>query len=265
MKSLRVIYQYISRYPLLVFLYFLLNLLSAAFSLVSLTLLAPFLALIFGLEGGNGLLGSRFSIGKASDLFYQHLSQLVTTDAGKVKALGMICIILIIAILLKNIFLYLSLYVLAPIRNRIINDMRKDMFGKILQLPVGFFSDQRKGDIMSKLTNDLQDVEFSTISFLETFLREPIVIILYLWAMISLSPELSLFLLIFLPVAGLIIGRIGRSLKKVSTRVQEKLGDILSTIEETLGGIRVVKAFNAEGLQRSSLSAVCFSTVAGSS
>ncbi len=250
MKSLRVIYQYISRYPLLVFLYFLLNLLSAAFSLVSLTLLAPFLALIFGLEGGNGLLGSRFSIGKASDLFYQHLSQLVTTDAGKVKALGMICIILIIAILLKNIFLYLSLYVLAPIRNRIINDMRKDMFGKILQLPVGFFSDQRKGDIMSKLTNDLQDVEFSTISFLETFLREPIVIILYLWAMISLSPELSLFLLIFLPVAGLIIGRIGRSLKKVSTRVQEKLGDILSTIEETLGGIRVVKAFNAEGLQR---------------
>ena len=250
MKSLRVIYQYISRYPLLVSLYFLLNLLSAAFSLVSLTLLAPFLALIFGLEGGNGLLGSRFSIGKASDLFYQHLSELVTTDAGKVKALGLICVILIIAILLKNVFLYLSLYILAPIRNRIINDMRKDMFGKILQLPVGFFSDQRKGDIMSKLTNDLQDVEFSTISFLETFLREPIVIILYLWAMISLSPELSLFLLIFLPVAGLIIGRIGRSLKKVSTRVQEKLGDILSTIEETLGGIRVVKAFNAEGLQR---------------
>jgi ATP-binding cassette, subfamily B, bacterial MsbA len=250
MKSLRVIYQYISRYPLLVFLYFLLNLLSATFSLVSLALLAPFLALIFGLEGGNGLLGSRFSIGKASDMFYQHLSELVTTDAGKVKALGMICIILIIAILLKNVFLYLSLYILAPIRNRIINDMRKDMFGKILQLPVGFFSDQRKGDIMSKLTNDLQDVEFSTISFLETFLREPIVIILYLWAMISLSPELSLFLLIFLPVAGLIIGRIGRSLKKVSTHVQEKLGDILSTIEETLGGIRVVKAFNAEGLQR---------------
>jgi subfamily B ATP-binding cassette protein MsbA len=250
MKSLRVIYQYISKYPLLVFLYFLLNLLSAAFSLVSLTLLAPFLALIFGLEGGNGLLGSRFSIGQASDVFYRHLSELVTTDAGKVKALGLICVILIIAILLKNLFLYLSLYVLAPIRNRIINDMRADMFGKILQLPVGFFSDQRKGDIMSKLTNDLQDVEFSTISFLETFLREPIVIILYLWAMISLSPELSLFLLIFLPVAGLVIGRIGRSLKKVSTRVQEKLGDILSTIEETLGGMRVVKAFNAEGLQR---------------
>ena len=88
---------------------------------------------------------------------------------------------------------------------------------------------------MSKLTNDLQDVEFSTISFLETFFREPVIIILYLFAMIKLSPELSLFLLLFLPIAGLVIGRIGRSLKKVSTRVQEKLGDILSTIEETLG------------------------------
>jgi ABC-type multidrug transport system fused ATPase/permease subunit len=136
--------------------------------------------------------------------------------------------------------------VLTPIRNSIINDMRKEMFSKILHLPIGYFSDQRKGDIMSRLTNDLQDVEYSTISFLETFFREPITIVLYLIAMIQLSPELSLFLLIFLPVAGLVIGRIGRSLKKVSTKVQEKLGDILTTIEETLGGIRVVKGFNAE-------------------
>jgi subfamily B ATP-binding cassette protein MsbA len=250
MKSLRIIYQYISKYPLLVGFYFFLNLLSAFFSLISLTLLAPFLALIFGLQDGKGLIGSRFSIGDITDSFYDYLSGLTATDTGKIKALGIICVILITAILLKNVFLYLSLYVLAPIRNRIINDMRSDMFSKILQLPVGFFSDQRKGDIMSKLTNDLQDVEFSTISFLETFLREPVVIILYLWAMIRLSPELSLFLLIFLPVAGLIIGRIGRSLKKVSTKVQEKLGDILSTIEETLGGIRVVKAFNAEHTQQ---------------
>ena len=136
-----------------------------------------------------------------------------------------------------------------PIRNNIINDMRTDMFKKILELPVGFFNEQRKGDIMSKLTNDLQDVEFSTISFLESFFREPILIALYLFAMINLSPELSIFLLLFLPVAGLIIGRIGRSLKKVSNDVQIKLGEILSTIEETLGGIRVVKAFNAEKQQ----------------
>jgi ATP-binding cassette, subfamily B, bacterial MsbA len=249
MKSLRIIFQYISKYPALVAFYFFLNLLSAFFSLISLALLAPFLSLIFGIQENNKLLSSRFSIGGVTDSFYEYLSQLLTTDSGKVKALGIICVILLTAILLKNIFLYLSMYVLAPIRNRIINDMRSDMFGKILQLPVGFFNDQRKGDIMSKLTNDLQDVEFSTISFLETFFREPVIIFLYLFAMIKLSPELSLFLLLFLPIAGLVIGRIGRSLKKVSTRVQEKLGDILSTIEETLGGIRVVKAFNAEEQQ----------------
>ena len=127
--------------------------------------------------------------------------------------------------------------------------MRTNMFKKILELPIGFFNEQRKGDIMSKLTNDLQDIEFSTISFLESFFREPILIALYLFGMISYSPQLSIFLLLFLPIAGLVIGRVGRSLKKVSTGVQMKLGEILSTIEETIGGIRVVKAFNAEPLQ----------------
>jgi subfamily B ATP-binding cassette protein MsbA len=246
MKSLRIIFQYIRRYPKLVSLYFILNLLASLFSLVSLALLGPFLTLIFGVQGGAQMLGSRFRIGNITNNFYAYLNELITTDEGKIKALGVLCLIVVVAIILKNVFLYCALYVLTPIRNSIINDMRKEMFSKILHLPIGYFSDQRKGDIMSRLTNDLQDVEYSTISFLETFFREPITIILYLIAMIQLSPELSLFLLIFLPVAGLVIGRIGRSLKKVSTKVQEKLGDILTTIEETLGGIRVVKGFNAE-------------------
>jgi len=230
----------------MVSLYFILNLLASLFSLVSLALLGPFLTLIFGVQGGEQMLGSRFRIGNITNNFYAYLNELITTDEGKIKALGVLCVIVVVAIILKNLFLYFALYVLTPIRNNIINDMRKEMFSKILHLPIGYFSDQRKGDIMSRLTNDLQDVEYSTISFLETFFREPITIILYLTAMIQLSPELSLFLLIFLPFAGLVIGRIGRSLKKVSTKVQEKLGDILTTIEETLGGIRVVKGFNAE-------------------
>jgi ABC-type multidrug transport system fused ATPase/permease subunit len=229
--------------------YFSLNILSALFSLISLAMLAPFLTLIFGLQGDGGIQTSRFKLGNLSDLLYNQLTILTASDQGKIKALGIICIVLVTAIMLKNLFLYFSLYLLTPIRNSIINDMRTDMFRKILDLPVGFFNQQRKGDIMSRLTNDLQDVEFSTISFLESFFREPILIAFYLFAMISLSPELSVFLLLFLPIAGLVIGRIGRSLKKVSTGVQEKLGEILSTIEETLGGIRVVKAFNAEGQQ----------------
>ena len=249
MKSLRIIFRYIRNYPGMVAGYFSLNLLSAFFSTVSLTLLSPFLALIFNVDGGGALNASRFRFGGLTDAFYDVLSGILTTPAGKVQALGFICLVLISAILLKNLFLYLSLYTLAPIRNRILNDMRSDMFRKILRMPVGFFNEQRKGEVMSKLTNDLQDVEFSTISFLETFFREPVIIGFYLFAMIRLSPELSLFLLLFLPVAGLVIGRIGRSLKKVSTKVQEKLGDILSTMEETLGGMRVLKAFNAESHQ----------------
>ncbi len=249
MKSIRTIFPYIKKYPNLVLGYFSLNMFSALFSLVSLAMLAPFLTLIFGLQAPTGVQTSRLRLGRLSDTLYGTLDELTQSDLGKIKALAIICIIVVVAIILKNLFLYCSLYILTPIRNGIINDMRTHMFEKILQLPVGFFNEQRKGDIMSRLTNDLQDVEFSTISFLESFFREPILVIFYLIAMINLSPELSLFLLIFLPISGFIIGRIGRSLKRVSTRVQVKLGEILSTIEETLGGIRVVKAFNAEQQQ----------------
>lgn len=249
MRSIRTIFPYIKKYPKLVMGYFSLNILSALFSLVSLAMLAPFLTLIFGLQTPGGVQTSRFKLGTLTDALYVQLNAITQNDQGKAVALGIICLIVVTAIVLKNIFLYCSLYVLTPIRNGIINDMRSHMFGKILQLPVGFFNEQRKGDIMSRLTNDLQDVEFSTISFLESFFREPILIVFYLFAMINLSPELSIFLLVFLPIAGLVIGSIGKSLKKVSTAVQVKLGEILSTIEETLGGIRVVKAFNAEQQQ----------------
>lgn len=249
MKSLRIIYSYVRKQSGMVAAYGLVNLLSAFFSTVSLALLSPFLALIFGVGDSMATAGSRLSPAGLVPGLDRYLADMLHTPEGRIRGLGLICGILMTAILLKNIFLYLSMYLLAPIRNRILNEMRSDMFRKVLHLPVGFFSEQRKGEVMSRLTNDLQDVEFSTISFLETFLREPILIGFYLFAMVSLSPELSLFLLVFLPVAGLVIGRIGRSLKKVSTRVQEKLGDILSTIEETLGGIRVLKAFNAEAHQ----------------
>ncbi|MBM3441306.1 MAG: ABC transporter ATP-binding protein [Bacteroidetes bacterium] len=249
MKSLRIIFGYVRKQSGMVAAYGVVNLLAAFFSTVSLALLSPFLALIFGIRGSADAGGDSSSLSTLTHRLDGYLAGILHMPDGRVKALGIICIVLLAAIVCKNLFLYLSMYLLAPIRNSILNEMRSEMFQKILQLPVGFFSEQRKGEVMSRLTNDLQDVESSTISFLETFLREPILIGFYLFAMVSLSPELSLFLLVFLPVAGLVIGRIGRSLKKVSTQVQEKLGDILSTIEETLGGIRILKAFNAEAHQ----------------
>ncbi|MDQ6844670.1 MAG: ABC transporter ATP-binding protein/permease [Bacteroidota bacterium] len=252
MKSLRVIFRYVSKYPKLIFAYFSFNVLSNLFSVISLGLLSPFLLLIFKKQNTLEAVSTNnnfFSRLNPINQFKVWLYHLIQTPNGEVKALGIICILVLSAIILKNIFLYLSIYFLTPIRNVIINDMRTNMFKKILALPVGYFNDQKKGDIMSRLTNDLQDVESSIVNLLETIFREPVTIFLFFVYMIILSPQLTLFLLLFLPFSGLIIGRIGRSLKKQSTRVQEKLGVILSTIDETLGGIRIIKGFNAEKKQ----------------
>lgn len=251
MKSLSAIFRYIGKYPKLIIAYFSFNILSAIFSVISLGLVSPFLLLIFkkqdtfkAISQSNNFLTRHNPITYFKDWLYQ----LIKTE-GEIAALGVICLVVLLSFLLKNIFLYLSMYYLNPIRNNIINDMRSSMYKKILALPIGYFSEQRKGDIMSRLTNDLSEVEGSTISVLETLFREPITILFFVIYMFILSPPLTFFLLLFLPVSGFIIGRIGRSLKKQSTRVQEKLGSILSTIDETIGGIRIIKAFNAERKQ----------------
>ncbi|MER3498796.1 MAG: antibiotic ABC transporter ATP-binding protein [Chitinophagaceae bacterium] len=246
MRSLVTVFQYVKRYPNLLALYFFFNILSSLCSLISLVMLAPFLQVIFKVaQGTNNQITSRFAIGPIDD-FYSWLTQLMNSEDGKIKSLAAICIVVVIAVTLKNIFGYLALYTLNPIRNNILNSMRSDMFHKILKLPIGYFNEQRKGDLMSRLTNDLGTVEFSTISFVEVIFREPITLLILIGSMITLSPELSLFLLVFLPIIGFVIGRVGRSLKKTSAKVQEKQGSLLSIIEETIGGIRVLKAFNAE-------------------
>lgn len=246
MKSLYPVLKYLKRHVRLIALYFVCNLLSVVFSLVSLTMLIPFLSLIFGktqLVLQNP--GMHFSANGIIASFNFFLSQIILRH-GKVEALGFICLIVVLTILLKNVFLYLASYINSPVRTAIINDMRHDLFNKVLALPIGYFSEERKGDILSRMTNDLQEVEVSIISFLETAFREPFSILIYLIAMVKLSPQLTLFLLIFLPVTGLIIGRVSKSLKKQSTAGQSKLGDLLSIMDETLGGMRIVKAFNAE-------------------
>ncbi len=248
MKSLPTIFRYVKKYPGLLASYFTFNVLSAVFGVISLGLLSPFLMLIFKQgDAFKAVTGTGF-FNKINPVNYfkEWLYELISQPGGSAKALLIICLVVFASILLKNVFAYFSMYFLNPIRNRILNDMRSNMYRKILHLPIGYFSEQRKGDIMSKLSNDLGDVESSTISVLESLFREPITIILFFVYMIILSPQLTLFLLIFLPVSGFILGRIGRSLKKENTRVLQQFGRLFSTIEETLGGIRIIKAFNAE-------------------
>lgn len=229
-------------------LYFLFNLLSILFSLVSLAMLAPFLQLLFGKEKLMDVKpGFRLSAAGILDYLKYILSQLIRSHS-ELFALGAICVVIIIAILLKNVFLYLSYRVLAPMRNRVMTRLRADLYSKILDLPIGFFTEQRKGDIISRMSNDANEVEWSVMSTLEGLIRDPMNILIILATLIFLSPTLSLFLFVLLPLTGFIIGRVSRSLKKQSNTAQEQLGILMSILDETLGGLRVIKAFNSEKL-----------------
>ncbi|REJ81908.1 MAG: ABC transporter ATP-binding protein [Bacteroidetes bacterium] len=222
------------------------NLFSVIFSLFSLTMVAPFLNVLFSqtdtLYEKTPL---TFSIRSLLDNFNYFLGQYID-EHGKLQALMLICVLVVFMFFFKNLFRYLGMFFIAPVRNGVVRDLRKKMYDKILVLPLSYFSDERKGDIISRMTNDVQEIEWSIMQSLEIIFREPITIILFLTTMILMSPQLSLFVFVLLPVAGLLIGYIGKSLRRTSAKSKEKMGLLLSAIEETLGGLRIIKAFTAE-------------------
>ena len=231
-------------------LYVLFNLLSILFSLVSLAMLAPFLQMLFGKEKLMNVQPKwSFSASGILDYLKYTISQLISQH-NEVYALAAICVIIVVSIFFKNLFTYLSFRVLAPMRNYVMTKLRSDLYSKILELPIGFFTEQRKGDIISRMSNDANEVEWSVMSTLEGLIRDPLNILIYLVTLVYISPALSLFLLVLLPLTGFIIGRVSRSLKKQSTASQEQLGTLMSILDETLGGLRVIKAFNAEKILR---------------
>jgi len=246
MKRFSTILKYLSDQKGYVALYFIFNLLSVLFSLVSLTMLVPFLQLLFGKEKMVEQM-PRVTFSASSVLDYiKYILGILIREHGPIYALGAICVIIISSIFLKNLFLYLSLRILGPMRNRVLNRLRSDLFAKILDLPLGFFTEQRKGDLISRMSNDINEIEWSVISTLEGVFREPLTILVILFTLVFLSPPLSIFLFVLLPLTGFIIGRVSRSLKKQSNIAQEQLGLLMSILDETLGGLRVIKAFNAE-------------------
>lgn len=241
MKKVSRLLRYLKNFKGTIALYFLCSLLFVFFSLLSLTALVPILQVIFQsenavLKGGTGLIGQL-------NTFIQD----TITHEGRLAALGYVCIAAFTFTILKNLFLYLSLNIINPLRNSILRQLRNELFSKTLSLPIGFFTEERKGDLISRMTNDISEVDYSIVSVLEVFIREPLTIIVFLASMIYISPQLTVFLLIFLPVAGFVIGRISKSLKKESTKAQEQQGEILGVLDESLSGMRIVKAFNAEG------------------
>lgn len=239
MKNISRLLKYLADYKGRIGVYFVTSLLAVVFSLFSFTMLAPVLQVLF-----EGVSEPSTDKGVISDITNTVNETILEYD--KLTALTYAVVIVVVFTILKNMFVYLSLNILNPIRNAVIRRLRDDMYTKALSLPIGYFNEEHKGDLISRMTNDVNEVEISIMNVLEVFIREPLTIIITLGSMIIISPGLTLFLLILLPISGLIIGRVGKSLKKPSGAAQEQLGGILSIIDETLVGMRVVKAFNAE-------------------
>lgn len=251
MKRFSTILYYLRDKKGSIVLYFIFNLLSILFSLVSLAMLAPFLQLLFGKDAPVRVRPDLHFSADSILLYLKYILTQLIDNHSKVYALGFICVVIITSIFLKNAFTYLSYRVLAPMRNYVMTRLRADLYIKILELPIGFFTEQRKGDLISRMSNDANEVEWSVMSTLEGLIREPMTILIILVSLTMLSPTLSLFLLVLLPLTGFIIGRVSRSLKKQSNEAQEKMGLMMSILDETLGGLRVIKAFNAEKLLQS--------------
>ena len=227
-------------------LYMSLTVLASSLSVISIAMLAPLMSIIFNTRD-SGAARQAIESGKAGRVISQFITHAIVQH-GQMYAVAICCGLIILATFLKNLLLYLSSYISVPVRSSIIIRLRNDMFAKVLSLPIGFFSEQRKGDIMSRMTNDVSEIESSVVSTMEGLIKDPVLVVSYLATMIYISPTLSLFLLILLPATALIIGRISRTLKRQSTASSVRVGETLSILDETLGGMRVVKAFSAESM-----------------
>lgn len=223
------------------------NFLHALFGSVSIAMLIPILGIIFNSrEEVTERVAFAWDMASLKELFNYHVTQ-VKLEYGPSVTLLLIGLVAVVATALKTGFAYMGSFELIFIRNGVVRDIRRRIYKKILSLPLPFFSEERKGDIISRMTGDVQEVEASVMSSLDMFFQNPILIIVYLTMMLLMSWELTLFVFILLPIMGTLIGRVGKSLKRHSWEGQTKLGEILALMEETLSGLRIIKAFNAEG------------------
>ena len=225
------------------------NVMMVFFSVVSIPALIPFLEILLGQEE----LVTEKPVASLStesfiQYFYYYLSQIIINN-GRERALIYMCLGIVLIYFGRNLFRYLSLFFLAPVRNGIVRDIRQKLFDKTLHLPLSYFSEERKGDLMSRVTADVQEIEWSILNVMEVLVREPLLVIGSLLMMIFFSPTLTGFALILLLFTSLVIGGIGRVLKRQSMAVQSSLGQLVSMLEESLSGLRIIKGFNAENFQ----------------
>jgi subfamily B ATP-binding cassette protein MsbA len=244
MKHIPKLLGYLKPFKSKIALYFFTTLLAIVFGLFSFGMLIPVLQVLFNGDQKPQTSGTGFvarTTNFINDFAIAH---------GKLHVLFYIVLALVITTILKNLFVYCSLLILNPIRNAVMRQLRDDLYSKTLSLPIGFFTEERKGDLMSRMTNDVSEVEVSILSVVESLIRDPLMILFTLTTMLFISPMLTLFLILILPIGGLAITKVGKSLKRPSNQAQEQLSEMLANVEETLGGMRIIKAFNAERHQQ---------------
>ena len=240
--------RYASPYKRDIALSIIFNLLTAFFTLFSFAFIIPILQMLFGMDSTIYTYMEYVSASMMDVLknnFYYYMSTLIS-DHGASFTLGFLGILLVVTCLLKVMTAYLSEFFTIPLQNGVVRDIRRQMYDKIVSLPIGFFTNERKGDIMARLSGDVQEVQNSVMASLFSLIKYPIMIIACLGMMLVISWQLTLFVFIMLPFVGGVMGAVGKKLKAKSLASQNKWGEILSNTEETIGGLRVIKAFNAE-------------------
>lgn len=224
------------------------NILYALFSALSFAALIPMLDVLFDKTKQVYRAPQYQDLGHLKDYLQEYINYRVTAYSGNDEMKGLILVIglVLVLFLLKNLFNYLAMFFITFLRNGVLKDIRNRMYEKVVELPISYYSEKRKGDVIARITSDVLEIQHSFLSILELIVREPLTILFTILIMFGISFKLTLFVFIFIPIAGMIISKIGKSLKKQSDNVQREQGEFLSIIEETLGGLRVIKAFNSE-------------------
>ena len=249
MSNFKKIFPFILPYKKYALLNIFFNVLYALFSTLSFMALIPMIQVLFDKTKSNTVLPTYEGLAHIKDYAENYLSYYITTSTEQNNpgfVLSVMVAIIISIFLLKNLADYAAMFFITFLRNGVLRDMRNAMYKKTLELPLAFYSEKRKGDVISRIAGDVNEVQTSFLAILELIVKEPLTIVFTIIAMLIISAKLTLFVFIFIPVSGYIISLIGKQLKKQSTKAQQEQGTFLSTIEETVGGLKVVKGYNAE-------------------
>lgn len=243
--------RYVPPYKGYLILSMICNLLAAVLTLFSFAVIMPILEMLFELNDKtyeyvalSGVSVKDLADVAVNDFYY--VTQQAIGRFGQSNTLALLGVLLVVMTALKTGVTYLASYFIIPLRSGVVRDIRNSLYDQVVSLPIGFFTNERKGDVMARMSGDVQEVESSIMASLDMLFKNPVMIIVCLGMMLAISWQLTVFVLILLPIAGFAMGKIGKSLKRKSLQLQNQWGGILSNIEETIGGLRIVKAFNAE-------------------